>query len=103
MLELAVKANASIVIWNLADFRKAAGLHVAAMNPPDSLHQMARDISAEDDVSLKQFIASAVAEKVSALRTERYISERAARGSLSRFKAAIARAPDVAPEPRDRL
>ena len=64
---------------------------------PDSLHQLARNISAQDHVSLNQFIASAVAEKVSALTTEKYIAERAARGSLSKFKAAMAKVPDVAP------
>jgi predicted HicB family RNase H-like nuclease len=42
---------------------------------PDSLHQLAREMSAQDRVSLNQFIASAVAEKVSplaALRTLRW-------------------------------
>jgi hypothetical protein len=34
---------------------------------PDLLHQLARDIAAQDDTSLSHFIASAVAEKVSAL------------------------------------
>ncbi|APW45196.1 hypothetical protein [Rhodoferax antarcticus] len=34
---------------------------------PESLHQLARDIAAQDRTSLSQFIASAVAEKVSAL------------------------------------
>jgi len=37
LLELAVKANASIVTWNLTDFKKAAGLNVVVMNPPDFL------------------------------------------------------------------
>lgn len=70
---------------------------------PDSLHQLARDISAEDHVSLNQFIASAVAEKVSALATKKYIAERAARGSQVKFRAALAKVPDVAPEPHDRF
>ncbi len=70
---------------------------------PDSLHQLARDISTQDHVSLNQFIASAVAEKVSALTTEKYISERASRASKERFKAALASVPSVVPAPFDVL
>ena len=32
-VELAVKAQASIVTWNVADFKKAASLHVQVMSP----------------------------------------------------------------------
>jgi len=69
---------------------------------PDSLHQMARNIAKQDQVSMNQFIASAVAEKVSALVTERYLDERAARSSADKFKAALAQVPSVQPEPFDR-
>jgi len=69
---------------------------------PDSLHKMARDIARHDQVSMNQFIASAVAEKVSALATEQYLNERAARASAEKFKAALAQVPDVEPEPFDR-
>lgn len=37
LLELAVKASAAIVTWNLADFKKAAGFNVPVMNPSDFL------------------------------------------------------------------
>lgn len=69
---------------------------------PDSLHQMARDIARQDQVSMNQFIASAVAEKVSALATEQYLNERAARASADKFKAALAHVPQVEPAPFDR-
>ena len=69
---------------------------------PDSLHQMAKNIARQDQVSMNQFIASAVAEKVSALATEQYLNERAARGSVEKFRAALAGVPDVDPEPFDR-
>lgn len=64
---------------------------------PDSLHHMARELAKHDQVSMNQFIASAVAEKVSALATEKYLSERAERASADKFKAALAQVPDVAP------
>ena len=55
---------------------------------PDSLHLMAKAIAAEDHVSMNQFIASAVAEKVSALTTESYLKERAERASADKFRNA---------------
>jgi hypothetical protein len=69
---------------------------------PDSLHNMARDIASEDHVSLNQFIASAVAEKISALTTETYLAQRAALGSVDKFRAALDKVPDVEPEVFDR-
>ncbi len=68
---------------------------------PDSLHQMAKTIAAEDHVSMNQFIASAVAEKVAALTTETYLKERAERASADRFRDALAAVPDGEPEPFD--
>ncbi len=70
---------------------------------PDSVHTMAREIAREDHVSLNQFIASAVAEKISALTTETYLAARAARGSADKFRAALAKVPAIEPEEFDRL
>lgn len=69
---------------------------------PDSLHQIAKTIAAEYHVSMNQFIASAVAEKVSALTTETYLKERAQRASVEKFRAALASVPDSEPEAFDR-
>jgi len=70
---------------------------------PDSLHQMAKTLASEDNTTMNQFIASAVAEKVSALATERYLCERAERASAQKFAAALAAVPSEAPEDFDRL
>ena len=70
---------------------------------PDSIHKMAREIASKDHVSLNQFIASAVAEKISALTTETYLAQRAIRGSVDKFQTALAKAPDVEPEEFDRM
>ena len=69
---------------------------------PDSLHRMAKTIAAEDHVSMNQFIASAVAEKVAALTTESYLKERAERASAEKFRAAMAAVPASPPEEVDR-
>jgi len=70
---------------------------------PDSLHEAVRELAERDNVSINQFIALALAEKVSALMTEEYLSERAKRGSRAKFEAALARVPDVEPDEQDRL
>lgn len=69
---------------------------------PDSLHKMAKNIASEDHVSMNQFIASAVAEKISALTTEKYLGERAERASADKFQAALAAVPAAMPETFDR-
>lgn len=77
-------------------------MSVLSIRLPDSLHQMVRNIAKQDQMSMNQFIASAVAEKVSALTTEQYLNERTARASVEKFRAALAQVPDVEPAPFDR-
>lgn len=69
---------------------------------PDSLHQMAKTIAADDHISMNQFIASAVAEKVAALATETYLKQRAERASIDKFRAALAMVQDHDPESSDK-
>lgn len=68
---------------------------------PDSLHGMAKTLASQDGISMNQFIASAVAEKVSALATEAYLQQRASRASQDKFEAALAAVPSVAPLKED--
>ena len=48
-------------------------------------------MSETEGVALSQFINVAVAEKLSALRTEEYFLERAKRGSVAKAKRILAR------------
>jgi hypothetical protein len=57
-----------------------------------SLLDEARRVSEAEGVALNQFINVAVAEKLSALRTEDYFRERAERGSIARAKRVLRRA-----------
>ena len=70
---------------------------------PDSLHDAVRKLAQDDNVSINQFIALAVSEKVAALMTEEYLAARAARGSRAKFEAALDAVPDVEPDEADRL
>ena len=69
---------------------------------PDSLHNRARSLAKEEHVSINQLVASALAEKISAIDTEEYLQERAKRGSRSKFLEAMSKVPDVEPEEYDR-
>jgi len=70
---------------------------------PRSYHRAIKVLAKKEKVSMNQIIASAVGEKLSALQTETYLSERAARGSTEKFKAALSQVPMVEPEPFDRI
>jgi hypothetical protein len=46
---------------------------------PESLHKHVKELASREGVSINQFIATAGAEKMSALMAEDYLRERAAR------------------------
>ena len=68
---------------------------------PNSLHERARELARREGVSINQLVASALAEKMSALLTEEYLEARAQRGSRAKFLAALAQVPAIEPEPED--
>ena len=70
---------------------------------PDSLHKKVKELARQEGISMNQFIALAVAEKMSALMTVEHLKERAQRGSREKYEAVLAKAPDVEPEEYDRL
>jgi predicted transcriptional regulator len=70
---------------------------------PDSLHRRVRELAEQDNVSINQFIALALAEKISALDTESYLADRASRGDREKFKRAMAKIADREPEDYDKL
>ena len=70
---------------------------------PSSLHRGVKELAQREGVSMSQIIVTAVAEKLSALMTEDYLNERAARGSREQFEAVLGKVPDVEPDDRDRL
>lgn len=70
---------------------------------PDSLHEHVIALAAREGISIDHFVASAVAEKMSALMTDDDLGERARRGSRAAYDAVLARVPDAEPDERDRL
>ncbi|MFA7243489.1 MAG: toxin-antitoxin system HicB family antitoxin [Sulfuricellaceae bacterium] len=74
-----------------------------ALRLPDSLYAYAKKMAQEDNASLNQFTVMAVAEKVSALNTEKFFQEHAARGSRERFLEIMDRVPDLPVQARDKV
>lgn len=70
---------------------------------PDSLYKSLLKLAEQDGVSLDQFIALAVAEKIAALTTEGYLQERASHGDRTKYNAASIKVADVEPAAEDRI
>jgi len=70
---------------------------------PDSLHEGVRKLAKQDNISINQFVATALAEKMSALTTETYLAERAKRGSNKKFAHVLSKIKDTAPDENDIL
>lgn len=69
---------------------------------PESYHTMMKNISTKDEVSINQFIVTAVAEKISAMETQDYLSSRAEKGSKEKFMSVLAKVPNTKPDTVDR-
>lgn len=63
-----------------------------ALRLQPSLLEETRKLAEQEGVAVNQLINVAVAEKLSALRTEAYFQERSARADLSEARAVLSRA-----------
>jgi hypothetical protein len=70
---------------------------------PASLHRQAKELAQQEGISINQLVATALAEKLSALAAGEYLQKRAARGSRRKFDRALSKVKNVAPEDYDRL
>lgn len=69
---------------------------------PDSLKETAARLAKDDGVSLNQWIATAVAQKIGAVETaEELLRRRAAGAKTGDLIRYLDRAPDAPPEPGD--
>lgn len=76
---------------------------VLSLRLSDSLHRRVRQVAQKDGISMNQFVATAVAEKLSSLDTVDYLRERAARADVNDFDRVLDMVPDVEPDVHDRL
>lgn len=70
---------------------------------PVSIKHEAEKLAAAEGTSLNQFVATAVAEKVAALRTADYFTERRGRADWAAFDRLMTRAGGEAPRAGDEL
>ena len=68
---------------------------------PNSLHKRLREVALRDEISINQFIATAVAEKLSALLTAEYLGQRARRGRRAKYLRVLKKARPANPEKTD--
>ena len=62
-----------------------------ALRLPKSLKKAVEELSKEEGTSINQFVASAVAEKVSAMKTAEYFADRRGRADFRAFDRIINR------------
>jgi hypothetical protein len=70
---------------------------------PNSVHQKVRELAEREDISVNQFIASAVSEKMASVLTIDYLKSEAAKGIRSDFDYFLSMVPNSSPLSGDEL
>ena len=70
---------------------------------PNSIHRHAKRLAENEGISVNQLISTAVAEKLSAIDTEQYLSDRGSRASMAKFRRVLSKVPRITPDPGDEL
>lgn len=70
---------------------------------PSSLKAAVREVSRRDGTSINQFVTTAVAEKLSAMRTAEFFAERGAQADIEAARRILRRQGGHEPEEEDRL
>lgn len=70
---------------------------------PDYLHKSARQLAKSEHISVNQLVATALAEKISALSTEDYLETLATQGNREVFDHVMAKVKSRPPLPGDEL
>lgn len=70
---------------------------------PKSLHGRIKELAKSDGTSINQFLVTAAAEKLSALLTQDYLEEEAAKGKRRDFIKVLKAVPRKEPEPYDNI
>jgi len=60
-------------------------MSILSIQLPNSLSKNLQELAEREGISIDQFIAMAVAEKMAALMTEAYLEERAKRGNRAKY------------------
>ncbi len=74
-----------------------------ALRVPESLGKKLKEFAQKESISMNQFIATAVAEKMASLETYDYLEERSKRGSIKHLQSILDKVPDTKPDKEDEL
>ena len=69
---------------------------------PTSVHRKVKELALREGISLNQFIASAVAEKMASVLTLDYLKAEAAQGRRADFEQFLSMVPEVPVDETDR-
>ena len=69
---------------------------------PTSVHRKVKELALREEISLNQFIASAVAEKMASVLTLDYLKTEAAEGRRADFEQFLSMVPEVPVDETDR-
>ena len=69
---------------------------------PTSVHRKVKELALREEISLNQFIASAVAEKMASVLTLDYLKTEAAEGRRTDFEQFLSMVPEVPVDEADR-
>ena len=81
--------------------KKQTSIHPLRL--PTSLKTAGAEISKADGTSINQFVTTAVAEKVSAMRTAEFFTSRGAKADVETARRLLRRDGGQLPDPKDRL
>jgi hypothetical protein len=70
---------------------------------PDSIRSRVEHFARKDGVSVDDYVASVLSQRVAVADADSYVQNRAARGSSDKLLELLGKAPDVEPEPHDRI
>jgi predicted transcriptional regulator len=70
---------------------------------PNSVHQKVHELAEREDISVNQFIASAVSEKMASVLTIDFLKSESAKGNRSDFDYFLSMVPNNAPLSGDEL
>ena len=70
---------------------------------PDYLHKKIKEIAKEENISINQFIACVVSEKMAVLTTVEYLESRAKRSNDKKFKEVLKKIPNTEPDEIDKI
>ena len=73
-----------------------------SLRMPDSYHTAVKEIATQDNISINQFIVSAIAEKIASFETEKYLEQRADKASVGKFKYVLSKVPGAEPPDFDK-